>query len=325
MPNKIAVSRLWNAQMGAAVAKQQEIVGDAYSTDLSIAEMREVYRRERRFWNEGGPRPAETRETRISTPHGDVAVRMHRPTAGEVLACIVYIHGGGWVLGDLDTHDRITRILAERCGAAVIAIDYTLSPEARYPQAVEECVAVVQHLRAHASEWGIDPGDISLAGDSGGANLCCGTYLHLRDEENAAAGIRALLLFYGAYGLTDSRSMRLLGGPWDGMTESDYAWYLDLYLRDRDDLSAPYFNILGNDLSRGMPPSFILSAEFDPLKDDSATLAAMLESSGHRYELVEVPGVIHGFLHHSRMVDAAVDALDEAARFYRSRRESTHG
>ncbi len=318
MPNKLHVPEMWSAQMGAVIAQQNELAADAYSTDQTFQEMRAAYTTERAFWNQGGPRPYSTREDNVETPGGSVRVRMHRPTADPVLPVIVFIHGGGYVLGDLDTHDRISRTLAEKTGAAVLAVDYTLSPEARFPQAVRECVAVVQELRAHAAQWGIDAGDISFAGDSGGANLSFATYLWLRDELGEASGIRAMLLFYGAYGLVDSESMRLFGGEWDGLDEADYAYYMNMYTRSVEDLKSPYFNILGADLTRDVPPCFIAAAALDPLRDDSRTLNAMLSAHGTPTHYEEVPGVIHGFLHHSRMLDATVRVLDHACAFHRA-------
>lgn len=316
--NKIDVPSLWSEQMGAAVAKQQELAADAYSTDQTFEEMRLAYNTERRFWNEGGPTMAETWDARVATPHGDVSVRSYRPVAQEILPVIFYIHGGGWVLGNLDTHDRVCRMLADRTGANVIAIDYTLAPEAKYPQAVEECVAVIQSVRADASDWGIDASDYSIAGDSGGAHLSLASYLYLRDELKEGKNCRSLLLFYGYYGLRDSASMRLLGGSWDGLSEADFQWYKSLFLAREEDAYAPYFDLLSNDLSE-MPACHVVGLELDPLVDDSRTLINMLRAQNQRVEYNEIPGVIHGFIHHTRMVDAAVDMLESAADFYKTR------
>lgn len=318
MPNKLNVPKLWSAQMEAVIAKQTELADGVYETGQSFEDMREGYRKERRFWNEGGPQPYVSSEEEVATPFGSVKVRMHRPSPEETLPVIVYIHGGGWVLGDLDTHDRITRKLAVSSGAAVISVDYTLSPEAKFPQAVQECVAVVQELRTNAQKWGIDPKRISLAGDSGGANLSFATYLWLRDEVGDPTGIISMMLFYGSYGLRDSMSMRLFGGPWDGLTEEDYLYYINLYFNNVDEASSPYFNILGADLTYGIPPCYIVAAGLDPLRDDSRTLNAMLREYGTPTTYDEVDGVIHGFLHHSRMLDATTVVLEDAGRFYRS-------
>jgi esterase len=141
------------------------------------------------------------------------------------------------------------------------------------------------------------------------------TMLMMRDE-GSLTSVRAMLLYYGVYGLKDSLSMRLLGGAWDGLTEADYQYYLDQYFADPADVSDCYFNILGSDFSQGIPPCYVVSAGLDPLRDDSRTLADILNlcSVAHLYN--EVEGVIHGFLHHSKMLDDTMDVLSEGAHFF---------
>lgn len=318
MPNKLDVPQYWSSQMGQAIAKQNELAEGVYETGQSLADMREGYRRERAFWNEGGPQMASTTHREVATPYGNVTVRLHRPSDDPVLPLIVYIHGGGWILGDPSTHDRITRKLAASAGAAVASIDYTLSPEAKFPQALHECAAVVREIASHSQEWGIDPTRIGIAGDSGGANLSFATHLYLRDECGEGNLISSMLLFYGAYGLKDSSSMRLFGGTWDGLTEEDFKYYKDLYFASEEDASSPYFDVLSGDLTYGIPPCYIAAAGLDPLRDDSRTLSAMLGEYGTPTMFEEYAGVIHGYLHHSKIVDATSRTLENAARFYRS-------
>jgi acetyl esterase len=229
---------------------------------------------------------------------------------------LAYIHGGGYVLGDLDTHDRIMRILADESGACVAGIDYALSPEAKFPLALKQCAEVVAYLQEHPDDYGIDSERIALAGDSGGAQLSLATSLYLRDTANVSP-IKALLLYYGLFGLRDSLSRRLLGGTWDGLTEADLDYYQDCYLATPEDARSPYVDCLGADLSHGVPPTYIAAAELDPLRDDSAALAMMLANHGVPHQLEVFEGVIHAFLHNSRMLDAAWDALRRGAAFAR--------
>ena len=301
--------------MGEVVAKQNELAEGAYVTGQSLEEMRQAYRAERAFWNEGGPAVAVCVDQEVPTRYGAVRVRHYRPGEQGPLPLIVFVHGGGWVIGDVDTHDRITRTLCHLTGAAVVSIDYTLAPDARFPRQIHECRDVVAHIREQAEEWGIDPEDISFAGDSAGANMAAATMLMLRDE-GVLTQTRTMLLFYGVYGLKDSMSMRLLGGAWDGLTEADYAYYLDQYFAEPENADDRYFNVLGSDFSAGIPPCYIVAAGLDPLRDDSRTLVEILGlcSVPHLYN--EVEGVIHGFLHHSKMLDQTMDVLKEAARFY---------
>ncbi len=320
MNRKLDVPSLWSAKMGEVVAKQTELVAGGYVPGQTLAEMREVYRKERTFWNEGGPQVASALDVQVPTRHGEVTVRHYRPEGvadNTALPVIFYMHGGGWVLGDLDTHDRITRSICAFTGAAVVAIDYTLSPEAKYPQAIEECVDVVGYVRNHADTWQIDGDDISFAGDSGGAHLALAVILRARDEEMQLK-LRAMLLFYGAFGLRDSRSMRLLGGPWDGLTEEDYLYYLSAYLNDLSELTTEkYVNLLANDFSYEVPAAYIVSAQLDPLRDDSQVLTELLELAGVPVEHREFKQVIHAFLHHSRMLPEAMEALQESAAYWK--------
>ena len=184
--------------------------------------------------------------------------------------------------------------------------------------AVREAAAVAAHLHEAGKAWGIDGDRLAFAGDSGGAHLGLAATLYLREEMGGADFVKCLLLFYGWFGLTDSSSMRLLGGPWDGLTEEDWQFYLNLYAEDPAALAAePYANLFLNDLTHDVPACYIAAAEFDPLRDDSATLAAICEQYGtpFRFELFE--GVIHAFLHYTKMLDAANDVLEHGATFYR--------
>ena len=317
--NKIDVMAKISDQMRAVIQKSAELAGEAFDTNAGLDELRANYVKERAFWNEGGPLMERTENVVLSIPDcADVPVRLYYPQGVNDLApAIVYIHGGGWVLGNPDTHDRITRFLADNTKAVVVSVDYPLSPEAKYPTALYACAAVAEHLHMCGAQYGIDGDDISFAGDSGGANLSLATHLYLRDQRGDASYIRCLLLYYGAYGLRDSASHRLLGGPWDGLTDADWQYYLETYLADVErDSESPYFNVFQADLSRDIPPAYIVAAEFDPLRDDSLALHQILEEHGepHHYEVY--PGVIHAFLHNSRMLDEAHRALDEGSAFF---------
>ncbi|GHS88667.1 acetyl esterase [Actinomycetota bacterium] len=313
------LSRL-TPQMSAVLARQAELAGDAFATDVALEQQRRGYAAERVFWNEGGPVMAGTRDLTVPGPAGPVRVRLHRPAAAVGASpCLVYVHGGGFVLGDLDTHDRIMRSLAERIGAVVVGVDYTLSPEARFPQAIHECAAVVTYLQVHGAELGVDADDLSFAGDSGGANISLATTLYLRDEVAGAPSVRCLLLYYGLYGLRDSASQRLFGGEWDGLGRADLAYYLQCYTSGPADLDSPYLDCLSHPrLTEDLPPCYVAACALDPLLDDSAALAAILDEASVPHRLRVFDGVLHGFLHHSRMLPEAVEALDDGAEFYRS-------
>jgi acetyl esterase len=316
-------------EMRAVLAKQAELAGDAFATDVTVEEMRRRYALERSFWNEGGPVMARTVDDVVPGPSGDIRIRLHHPVGSgdqpgtDHPPALVYVHGGGFVVGNLDTHDRIMRTLAERTGAVVVGVDYSLSPEAKFPLAVQECAAVVEHLARHGEALGLDPHHLSMAGDSGGANLCLATALYLRDGVPAGPRLESLILYYGMFGLRDSVSQRLFGGEWDGMSRADLDHYLACYTNGPQDLESPYLDCLGADLSHGVPPCYIAASALDPLRDDSLALAALLEAAGVPYRLRTFDGVLHGFLHHSRLLPEALEALADGADFHRGARAAT--
>jgi acetyl esterase len=288
------------------------------------------YREERAFWNEGGPVMESTRSTTIPAAGVDVPVRIHTPATaasgagadeggGTGMPVLLFFHGGGFTLGDLDTHDRVQRMLAHHSGAAVVAVDYSLSPEVKYPQALRECADVAAHLTRHGAEWGLDQERIAFAGDSAGSGLSIGAALLLRDEQpEVFARLRALVLIYGGFGLSDSASRRLWGGDWDGMKMDDLSGFMDALYASEDDARSIYVNPLEADV-RGLPPVFLRSAELDPLADDSLAFAEVLRRAGQEHEHHEVPGVLHSYIHFGRMLDAANQTLAEAALFAAAR------
>ena len=324
--NKIDVLSKINEGMRAVLAKEDELAGNANDTSAGFEQMRLNYTAGRAYWVEGGPKMAEKTDRKVAGPHGEIPVRLYYPTkdraslaqAGETLPGIVYAHGGGFVLGNLETHDRICRVLASKTGAVVVAVDYRLSPEAKFPVAVKEVAHVAKYVHEQGNAWGIDGNRLAFGGDSGGAHLGLAATMYLREELGGSAFVKCLLLFYGWYGLKDSASQRLLGGPWDGLTEAEWQWYKELYATDTGQLeTSPYANLFLNDLTRDMPSCYIAAAEFDPLKDDSTALATICEEHGIpcRFEMFE--GVIHAFLHYTKMLDEANRALEHGAEYFR--------
>ncbi len=311
--SRIDITGMLDPQMAVALAKQAELVPAIGSIrDLPIAEVRALYERERAHWNEDAPTLARIESGEVSGPVGPIPVRTYYPVTRAPLPALVYLHGGGWILGDLDTHDKIMRLLALRTGVAVVGVDYSLAPEHKFPIQLEESVAVVRHLLQHGGELGLDPARLAIGGDSAGANMSAAVCLDLHAEQPGA--LKAAVLFYGIYGLRDSASRRKFGGPEDGMAPEDIAYYLDCLIRSPDDLRSPRFDVLGADLAK-LPPLFIGAAEIDPLVDDSLVLAELAAAAGIENVLEVYPGVLHGFLHLSRMVDKAGAAIDDAAHW----------
>lgn len=275
---------------------------------------RQDYVDERAFWNEGGPQPVKVVEAVVPGPHGDIPVRLHYPRLGEGLPAIVFLHGGGYYLGNNDTHSRMMRILADASGAVVIGVDYRLAPEFMFPVQVDETVAVTRYFHLHGGDFGLDGADLCLAGDSGGATLALAANLYLRDEDGDNSYITSLLLYYGAYGMRDSISLRLYGNEIDGLMRESMGFYDEGYIRP-EDLKSPYYDLMDNDLTFGIPPTLLVCGDADPLIDNSTALYEILKDKGLSVEYKVYPGVMHAFLHYSRLLPDAWDALRLGAAF----------
>jgi len=301
--------------MTEVLKKQAEVTPNARKVHtLTPDEARAQYAAGRRYWNADAPELDEIIDTPMEGPGGSIPARVYLHGDERPLPVLIYLHGGGWVVGNLDTHDKIMRLLALRSGAAVVGVDYGLAPQTKFPAAIDECLAAVAHVRDHAADWGIDPERIAIGGDSAGANLAVAVALSLRDAQPEL--LRMLLLVYGVFGLQDSPSQRLFGERGDGLSNKDMDYYYDCYLRGPEDAQDDRFNVLGADL-RGLPPAFIAAAGMDPLLDDSVVMHELLGEAGVESKLAIYDGVLHGFLHYSRMLDRSKEAIDDAAEAIR--------
>ncbi|WP_419831197.1 acetyl esterase [Endozoicomonas atrinae] len=313
--NKVDVLSRLSEEMTAALHCAPQVSGQEICSD-PLQQMRSDYEKGRAFWNEGGPQMHKINELDVEFEGGHVRTRLYYPTQRLQSPALIYIHGGGFIVGSMNTHDRIMRILAEASGAVVIGIDYTLSPEAKYPQAIEECVAVSQFFLKHGHEHGIDCENMGYAGDSAGAYLSLASYLWQRDAGMDIGYIKCLLLYYGLYGLKDSCSRKLYGGEWDGLTKEDLEYYQEMYLNSDKEIDAAYYCLFNNNLSENIPPSFIASSEFDPLLDDSEALYKIFESHGIECEYKMYLGTLHAFLHYSKVMNASNQALSDGVNYF---------
>lgn len=262
-----------------------------------------------------GP-PMHTEDRWVAARGRRVLCRLYRPGPGT-LPALVYFHGGGWVWSSVDTHDSLAREYAAATGCAVISVDYALSPEARFPQALEECAAVTRHLAQNATAWGIDPARIALGGDSAGGNLALGTALYLRDT--AGPALRAILALYPVCDADfTTPSYRRFGPGGHFLTEEKMRFYWNAYAPDPATRLNPLASPLRADL-RGLPPTMVQLARLDVLHDEGRALAAKLEQAGVPTTLDVVPGVIHGFLRASSRVTKARTAISTASTWLQAR------
>lgn len=315
--NKFDVLAHVSEEQAAVLKWQDEQHKDAFNTvDLELAEIRANYEAERVFWNEGGPVMAKAVVAQVPYEDYTVRCRLHYPSLTPNNAFIIFSHGGGNVVGSIDTHDRMMRVLAEESGCVVIGVDMSLAPEKQFPTGILEVIAAADYFREHAAEYDLDADRMGFAGDSGGAMLSMGAFLWMRDHREDTSYVRAMLLYYGTYGMRDGKSFRLYGGIWDGLTEEDFAFYNALYCKP-EERNSPYICYYNNNLYTRMAPCFIATAEFDPLVDDGECLYEILKDKGVPCEYKMYEGTIHAFLHYSKMMKASTQCLRDSANFFK--------
>ena len=245
-------------------------------------------------------------------PVDNVKVRVYRPRGvGAPAPVLVYFHGGGWVVGNLESHDHLCRYLAAQSGVVVVAVDYRLAPEHKFPAAYEDCLAATRWVAANAAELGLDARRIAVGGDSAGGSLAAACALAVRDE--GWPMLRLQLLLYPSTNFTaDTASMRDNGTGYlltRAAMEQFIDWYLPSRIARTDPRTSPQ---LAPDHS-GVAPAFIARAEFDPLRDEAHVYADTLERAGVAVESQCYAGMVHGFMRMGGRVDKALIALDDAA------------
>ena len=245
-------------------------------------------------------------------PTDNLKVRVYRPRDTTAPSpALVYFHGGGWEVGNLESHDHLCRYLAAQAGVVVIAVDYRLAPEHKFPAAFEDCLAAVRWVAASAEALAIDARRMAVGGDSAGGSLAAAAALAVRDE--GWPMLRLQLLLYPSTDFTaDTASMRDNGSGYlltRAAMEQFVDWYLPSRIARTDPRTSPQ---LAPDHS-GLAPAFIASAEFDPLRDEAHVYADTLEHAGVVVERHCYAGMVHGFMRMGGKVDRALTALDDAA------------
>ncbi|MFC6835888.1 alpha/beta hydrolase [Halomarina ordinaria] len=251
------------------------------------------------------------RDLAFDGPGGSVPVRVYRPTLDEPRPVLVFYHGGGWVLGTLDSVDGVCRDLATRAGCVVVSVDYRLAPERPFPAAVDDAFAAVEWVWANAASLGGDPARLVVGGTSAGGNLAAVTALRAR-EESLDATLAGQLLCYPMADREDTDSTHEnADGPL--LTRRDVAWFWEQYLRSPVDAHNPFAAPLrARDLS-GLPPALVVTAGFDPLRDEGVAYARRLAEAGVPADHDHYPSMVHGFLSLTGAVDVADEAMDGVA------------
>ena len=253
---------------------------------------------------------ARVESLELPGPAGPLAVRLYVPHgAAEPGPLLVFFHGGGWVIGDLDTHDAPCRFLAANSGVRVLAIDYRLAPEHPFPAAAEDAGAAYAWASANAARLGADPTRIAVGGDSAGGNLAAVAALHARDEGLTAPAMQ--LLIYPVTVADEELPSRRTFGDGFLLTRPDMDFFEGNYLPAGSDRSDPRISVLHADLS-GLPPAYLAIAGFDPLRDEGIAFARRLEEAGVPVSLRLHPGLVHTFANLTAICPTARQAMLEA-------------
>ncbi|MER7803552.1 alpha/beta hydrolase [Streptomyces parvulus] len=265
----------------------------------------------------GTPEPVrEVRDLTFEGPGGPLPLRVYRPSGEGPLPVLVYFFGGGWTLGSLDTSDALCRRLANSAGCLTVAVGYRLAPEHPFPAAPRDCFAGLRWAAEHAARFGGDPGRLAVAGDSAGGNLAAAVTLMARDAGGPGL-VTQVLVYPNTDYLADTPSRRENTDPLL-FNDKSVHWYWDNYLTTPQDGTHPLASPLRAPDHSGLPPALVLTAEYDPLRDEGESYAGRLRASGVPAESVRYDGLAHGFFTMSGTLDAARRAVERVAAHLRT-------
>jgi acetyl esterase len=274
---------------------------------LPLADARETYRN--LSVSETPPEAVgSVTERSVPGPEGDVPTRIYTPTGDGPHPALVFFHGGGWMLGGLETHDALCRALANAAGCVVVAVDYRLAPEHPFPAGLEDCYAATRWVASNAEAIGAAPDTLMIAGDSAGATLAAGVGLLARDRNGPDIDYQVLAYPVTNYGFETASYEENAQGYF--LTREDMKRFWDGYLRCELEGSHPYASPLRARTLAALPPAFVLTCGFDPLRDDGRELVTRLSGAGVATTHVEYDDMIHGFL--TMLADPELDRARDA-------------
>jgi acetyl esterase len=259
----------------------------------------------------GCPTVEKLEDRQIDGPGGPLRIRIYTPQGTGPFGAALYFHGGGWVLNNVDTHDDLVRRLTAASGCVFVSVDYRLAPEHPYPAAIDDGYAALEWVAHHAAELHVDPARIAVSGDSAGGNIAAVLCLMARDRNGPRVSQQVLI-----YPITDcdfDRPSYRDNAEGYFLTRAQMQWFWNLYLPDAAQRTEPYASPLRAKSLAGLPPALVLTAEYDPLRDEGEAYAAALQAAGVPVTLHRYDGLIHAFMKRVEVFDAAHDAIARVA------------
>ena len=258
-----------------------------------------------------GPEVARVENRTIPGPDSQLPMRIYTPPGSGPFPALVWFHGGGWVVGDLESADATARHLTTGAGCVVVSVDYRLAPEAKFPGPAEDCYAATRWVAEHASEIDVSGNNLAVGGDSAGANLAAAVCLMVKDRGGPALGLQLLV-----YPVTDRNFQTdsyVENAEGYSLTRDTMIWYWDQYLANDGDAGNAYAAPQQAKDLRGLPSAVVITAEYDPLRDEGEAYAQRLEAAGVPTTCTRYSGMIHGFFGMSAAVDKGKDAIAQAS------------
>jgi acetyl esterase len=278
--------------------------------EMTVPQAREVIMGFRDLQAEPPP-IAGTQDREIPGPAGSIPVRVYTPNTAAPRPALVYFHGGGWTIGNLDVTDKPCRALSHATGGVVVSVEYRMGPEHRFPAAVDDCVAATRWVAEHAAELGADPGRLVVIGDSAGGNLAAVVALVARDQGGPPIAYQVLIYPVTDYAFETPSYIQNADGYL--LTRESMRWFWDKYLASPADGGDPRAAPLrASDLS-GLPAALVITCEFDPLRDEGEAYAERLRAAGVPVKLHRFDGMLHGFFWMSGVFTQTQELLDEIA------------
>jgi acetyl esterase len=270
----------------------------------------------------GSPEPIARKEDRVipAADGSEIPARVYWPDGwsedSDPLTAVVYFHGGGWVIGTLEIYDAMCHAIANRANCIFVSVDYRMAPEYQFPTAAEDCHTATVWVSDNADELGVNAERIAVAGDSAGGNLATVVSLMARDRSTVSIAHQILI-----YPITDHNfetTSYVDNGDEYFLTRHSMKWFWDQYVPEEADRENPYASPLRADSLTGLPPAYLMTAEYDPLRDEAEEYAKQLEADGVDVDFKRYDGMIHGFFRRVDLYDRAIEAQQEVADVIRS-------